>query len=173
SHRWSEKPLSIYPPHLLPSPRFALPPNTNKHFIHTYTHTLTLTLTYLKTKKLNKIPNPIPSFSPFLLPLPPPPPPLPKKKKKNHIQTKIMSESSIHSTNGRVVAANEIVTSAKRTGRDVVRRKLVIVGDGACGKTSLLSVFTLGYFPKEYVSCHIDSPGFTMLFIVLRLLYFL
>jgi len=32
--------------------------------------------------------------------------------------------------------------------RDIVRRKLVIVGDGACGKTSLLSVFTLGYFPK-------------------------
>lgn len=27
-------------------------------------------------------------------------------------------------------------------------RKLVIIGDGACGKTSLLSVFTLGYFPK-------------------------
>ena len=24
----------------------------------------------------------------------------------------------------------------------------MIVGDGACGKTSLLSVFTLGYFPK-------------------------
>jgi Rho family protein len=23
----------------------------------------------------------------------------------------------------------------------------VIIGDGACGKTSLLSVFTLGYFP--------------------------
>lgn len=32
--------------------------------------------------------------------------------------------------------------------KDVIRRKLVIVGDGACGKTSLLSVFTLGYFPK-------------------------
>lgn len=28
---------------------------------------------------------------------------------------------------------------------------MVIVGDGACGKTSLLSVFTLGSFPKEYV----------------------
>lgn len=28
-----------------------------------------------------------------------------------------------------------------------VCRKLVIIGDGACGKTSLLSVFTLGYFP--------------------------
>lgn len=31
-------------------------------------------------------------------------------------------------------------------------RKLVIIGDGACGKTSLLSVFTLGYFPT--VSCY-------------------
>ena len=30
---------------------------------------------------------------------------------------------------------------------DNTRRKLVIIGDGACGKTSLLSVFTLGYFP--------------------------
>lgn len=30
-------------------------------------------------------------------------------------------------------------------------RKLVIIGDGACGKTSLLSVFTLGYFPERYV----------------------
>jgi Rho family protein len=28
-----------------------------------------------------------------------------------------------------------------------LHRKLVIIGDGACGKTSLLSVFTLGYFP--------------------------
>ncbi|EPE26847.1 P-loop containing nucleoside triphosphate hydrolase [Glarea lozoyensis ATCC 20868] len=30
-------------------------------------------------------------------------------------------------------------------------QKLVIIGDGACGKTSLLSVFTLGYFPTHYV----------------------
>ncbi|KAL9108313.1 MAG: hypothetical protein Q9227_006911 [Pyrenula ochraceoflavens] len=34
---------------------------------------------------------------------------------------------------------------------NVMRRKLVIIGDGACGKTSLLSVFTLGYFPTHYV----------------------
>ncbi|KAM7201661.1 putative RHO2 protein [Rhypophila sp. PSN 637] len=34
--------------------------------------------------------------------------------------------------------------------QDVIRRKLVIIGDGACGKTSLLSVFTLGYFPATY-----------------------
>lgn len=31
-----------------------------------------------------------------------------------------------------------------------VRRKLVIIGDGACGKTSLLYVFALGKFPQEY-----------------------
>ncbi|POY75407.1 putative Small monomeric GTPase [Rhodotorula taiwanensis] len=30
------------------------------------------------------------------------------------------------------------------------RRKLVIVGDGACGKTSLLSVFAMGEFPRDY-----------------------
>lgn len=35
--------------------------------------------------------------------------------------------------------------------QNVIRRKLVIIGDGACGKTSLLSVFTLGYFPTHYV----------------------
>lgn len=33
---------------------------------------------------------------------------------------------------------------------DTIKRKLVIVGDGACGKTSLLYVFTLGEFPTEY-----------------------
>ncbi|KAI1070867.1 hypothetical protein LB507_006877 [Fusarium sp. FIESC RH6] len=37
---------------------------------------------------------------------------------------------------------------------NVIRRKLVIIGDGACGKTSLLSVFTLGYFPT------VSSPTF-------------
>ncbi|KAK6521350.1 Rho GTPase [Arthrobotrys conoides] len=36
-------------------------------------------------------------------------------------------------------------------GPNVMRRKLVIIGDGACGKTSLLSVFTLGYFPEQYI----------------------
>lgn len=33
-------------------------------------------------------------------------------------------------------------------------RKLVIIGDGACGKTSLLSVFTLGYFPTVSHGIH-------------------
>jgi len=35
--------------------------------------------------------------------------------------------------------------------QNVIRRKLVIIGDGACGKTSLLSVFTLGFFPANYI----------------------
>ncbi|KAL9619453.1 MAG: hypothetical protein Q9160_005964 [Pyrenula sp. 1 TL-2023] len=40
---------------------------------------------------------------------------------------------------------------ADSSAQNVMRRKLVIIGDGACGKTSLLSVFTLGYFPTHYV----------------------
>lgn len=31
------------------------------------------------------------------------------------------------------------------------RYKLVIVGDGACGKTSLLTVFKTGIFPTDYI----------------------
>ncbi|CAG8615259.1 6092_t:CDS:2, partial [Acaulospora morrowiae] len=31
-----------------------------------------------------------------------------------------------------------------------IQRKLLVLGDGACGKTSLLSVFTKGYFPQVY-----------------------
>ncbi|KAH3674579.1 hypothetical protein WICPIJ_009537 [Wickerhamomyces pijperi] len=33
---------------------------------------------------------------------------------------------------------------------ETIKRKLVIVGDGASGKTSLLYVFSLGEFPTEY-----------------------
>jgi len=36
------------------------------------------------------------------------------------------------------------------SSQNPLRRKLVIVGDGACGKTSLLCSFALGEFPKEY-----------------------
>ncbi|KLO16561.1 ras-domain-containing protein [Schizopora paradoxa] len=36
------------------------------------------------------------------------------------------------------------------SAQNPIRRKLVIVGDGACGKTSLLSTFAMGEFPKEY-----------------------
>ncbi len=32
-----------------------------------------------------------------------------------------------------------------------IKQKLVIVGDGACGKTCLLIVFSKGYFPDSYV----------------------
>ncbi|GAQ43242.1 unnamed protein product [Aspergillus niger] len=53
---------------------------------------------------------------------------------------------------------------AQQQTDNVMRRKLVIIGDGACGKTSLLSVFTLGYFPtvptvfENYVTdCRVDG----------------
>lgn len=51
---------------------------------------------------------------------------------------------------------------------ETIRRKIVIVGDGACGKTSLLYVFTLGEFPTEYhptvfenyvTDCRIDGKS--------------
>ncbi|ODN79460.1 hypothetical protein L202_03436 [Cryptococcus amylolentus CBS 6039] len=35
-------------------------------------------------------------------------------------------------------------------GAKPISRKLVVLGDGACGKTSLLTVFTKGYFPTTY-----------------------
>jgi len=38
-----------------------------------------------------------------------------------------------------------------------IRRKLVIVGDGACGKTSLLCSFALGEFPKDYQPTVFDN----------------
>lgn len=34
---------------------------------------------------------------------------------------------------------------------NVLHKKLVVVGDGFCGKTSLLMAYRLGIFPEEYV----------------------
>ena len=33
---------------------------------------------------------------------------------------------------------------------NLAAKKIVIIGDGACGKTSLLMVYTGGKFPTEY-----------------------
>ncbi|KAI3645006.1 hypothetical protein MP228_011170 [Amoeboaphelidium protococcarum] len=41
--------------------------------------------------------------------------------------------------------------SADKANMSEIRRKLVIVGDGACGKTCLLIVFSRGTFPEVYV----------------------
>merc|ERR1711900_105397 len=41
--------------------------------------------------------------------------------------------------------------SGKPRNMAEIRRKLVIVGDGACGKTCLLIVFSKGTFPEVYV----------------------
>lgn len=43
--------------------------------------------------------------------------------------------------------------------REIIKRKIVIVGDGACGKTSLLCVFTLGEFPKVSPSHRPPPPA--------------
>ncbi|CAK7902411.1 GTP-binding protein Rho1p [[Candida] anglica] len=38
-----------------------------------------------------------------------------------------------------------------------IHKKLVIVGDGACGKTCLLTVFAKGIFPVEYIPTVFES----------------
>ncbi|TNY18909.1 ras family-domain-containing protein [Rhodotorula diobovata] len=52
-----------------------------------------------------------------------------------------------HLTN--LTTPTQLATRTRKQG-GAFRRKLVIVGDGACGKTSLLSVFSMGEFPREY-----------------------
>lgn len=34
---------------------------------------------------------------------------------------------------------------------NAIRKKLVVVGDGSCGKTCLLTVFSKDYFPETYI----------------------
>ena len=41
--------------------------------------------------------------------------------------------------------------SLPSTAMAAIRKKLVIVGDGACGKTCLLIVFSKDQFPEVYV----------------------
>lgn len=43
------------------------------------------------------------------------------------------------------------------TTMTAIRRKLVIVGDGAAGKSSLLAVFALGEFPSSYTPTVFDN----------------
>lgn len=50
-----------------------------------------------------------------------------------------------HLTN--LTTPTQLATRTRKQG-GAFRRKLVIVGDGACGKTSLLSVFSMGEFPR-------------------------
>lgn len=43
------------------------------------------------------------------------------------------------------------------------RYKLVIVGDGACGKTSLLTVFKKGEFPTEHIPTVFETDVATLM----------
>jgi len=52
--------------------------------------------------------------------------------------------------------------SAKKMKNEVTRKKLVIVGDGACGKTSLLTTFSRGFFPTEYVPTIFENSVVTV-----------
>jgi hypothetical protein len=60
---------------------------------------------------------------------------------------RLTSETFSLSETSRAAASSEVRCRRSLADCWVMSRKLVIIGDGACGKTSLLSVFTLGYFP--------------------------
>jgi Ras family protein A len=49
------------------------------------------------------------------------------------------------------------MTGGPQTTMSEIHRKLVIVGDGACGKTSLLFVFSKGTFPEGYIPTIFES----------------
>lgn len=60
-----------------------------------------------------------------------------------------------------------------------IRKKLVIVGDGACGKTCLLIVFSKDQFPEVYVPtvfenyiADIEVDGKQVLFYLLKCLFY-
>ncbi|XP_058017572.1 rho-related GTP-binding protein RhoD-like, partial [Ahaetulla prasina] len=42
-------------------------------------------------------------------------------------------------------------SGSKQETRGITEIKLVVIGDGGCGKTSMLIVFAKGEFPKVYV----------------------
>ena len=44
-----------------------------------------------------------------------------------------------------------VVAGAGLSGGRLIRKKLVVVGDGECGKTCLLIVFSKDEFPEVYV----------------------
>uniref|UniRef100_A0A8C7CBX5 Uncharacterized protein n=1 Tax=Neovison vison TaxID=452646 RepID=A0A8C7CBX5_NEOVI len=54
-------------------------------------------------------------------------------------------------TRGQASSAQRDRTASRRLSMAAIRKKLVIVGDGACGKTCLLIVFSKDQFPEVYV----------------------
>lgn len=53
--------------------------------------------------------------------------------------------------NGCTCDSNCVFLLRPPAGMAAIRKKLVIVGDGACGKTCLLIVFSKDQFPEVYV----------------------
>lgn len=47
--------------------------------------------------------------------------------------------------------AQEMAASLQALPDRIKRYKLVVVGDGACGKTSLLTMFKTGQFPEDHI----------------------
>ena len=53
----------------------------------------------------------------------------------------------------------------------LVKRKVVVVGDENCGKSSLISVFTKDYFPENHESTCFDTSNETSIEIITKKMF--
>ncbi|KAI5449435.1 Rho GTPase [Naganishia albida] len=60
------------------------------------------------------------------------------------------SDSSSHGNGSRFDNEWNAQGTTTRVVKKRLNKKLVVVGDGACGKTSMLTVFTQNFFPTDY-----------------------
>lgn len=61
------------------------------------------------------------------------------------------SSHKLLANNSRTSTSNNMSSSGNEKKTPTKRCKLVIVGDGCCGKTSLLTVFKSGKFPEDHI----------------------
>jgi Ras homolog gene family, member A len=60
----------------------------------------------------------------------------------------------------------EIKKSDKEAAKLMIRRKIVVVGDGACGKTSLINVYSRKDFPLSYMPTVFESNFITTNYVI-------